>query len=123
MSTPATAAIASEVDIPYKDWNRVHLERRVSKPRRGSATAQGHRYTAHELRAIEVLRNFTDVVGGSDSEVEIQGQTTDGQLYRVQVSTLSVVGEGHQALVCERCPLILPGMPCYWGVVDLDLDG
>ncbi|KAK9900928.1 hypothetical protein P389DRAFT_166433 [Cystobasidium minutum MCA 4210] len=38
-------------------------------------------------------------------------------------TTLSVVDEAGEALTCERCPLILPGMHQYWGTVRIGADG
>jgi hypothetical protein len=123
MCTPETSTIASELDIPYKDWNRVHLKRKVSKPRRSCAIARGRKYTAHELHAIEVLKSFCGGIGGSDAEVDSHGQINGAQIYGGHVPARIVDDEARQALACERCPLILPGMPHYWGVVDIDLDG
>lgn len=40
-----------------------------------------------------------------------------------QSLTLNVVDDAGDALTCERCPLILPDMHQYWGVVRMNADG
>lgn len=64
----------------------------------------------HSLEEI-VLTDETDVVTGSFVCIGDQSLT------------LNVVDDAGDALTCERCPLILPDMHQYWGVVGVNQDG
>lgn len=201
------AALLSSLQIPYPEWNRSHLRRRVSDPRRSGATARGHRYNASEHNAVEILKlcaanahtvsllsltsrthvhlvapqlplskrssmkycSQDGLVAQADiharsispeqdhcGEADVQHQTASLPDNNIQMFTLitspgpdagdpaavamsihttsdtpltSDISKARQfddrdrELTCYRCPLILPDLPRYWGVVSIDLDG
>lgn len=204
------ANLVSPLQIPYPEWNRPHLRRRVSDPHRSHATARGHRYTVSERNAIETLRLFTGssravlsspltrgvdirlvvrqlpplcrtgikyipqvtpvvaadnsslftfipdqddyrepsfdrqqtlpngspngltsshVLGsdvGSLASIALSIPTESDRsesLHRSNLRQKPLTDDDDQVLTCRRCPLILPDMTQYWGLVSTDSNG
>lgn len=88
------------------------MSRRQAQPARSSVESgvfsrQQERHSLDE----NVLTDETDVLTGSFVRIGDQSLS------------LNVVDDAGDALTCERCPLILPDMHQYWGVVRVNADG
>lgn len=72
---------------------------------------------------VEIEGHNAEITAAAATGEEIAIRTKNAVPDEAGKVALRVVDEAGEQLRCERCPLILPGIAEYWGVVNIDPSG